>query len=63
MGLLAKDLSIAMQVGRETATATPLSALVNEMIISAQARFWPDADHTEIAKLCELLAGSDLETS
>ncbi len=28
MGLLAKDLSIAMQVGRETGTAAPLSALV-----------------------------------
>ncbi len=39
MGLLAKDLSIALQVGRETATAAPLSALVNEMIVSAQAKF------------------------
>jgi 3-hydroxyisobutyrate dehydrogenase len=61
MGLLAKDLSIALQVGRETATAAPLSALVNEMIVSAQAKFGPDADHTEMAKLCELLAGSELE--
>jgi 3-hydroxyisobutyrate dehydrogenase len=62
MGLLAKDLSIALQVGRETATAAPLSALVNEMIVSAQSRFGSDADHTEMAKLCELLAGSELET-
>ncbi|PPQ36472.1 NAD(P)-dependent oxidoreductase [Rhodopila globiformis] len=61
MGLLAKDLSIALQVGRETGTAAPLSALVNEMIVSAQSRFGPDADHTEMAKLCELLAGSELE--
>ena len=61
MGLLAKDLSIAMQVGRETATATPISALVHEMIVSALSRFGPDADHTEMAKLCELLAGSELE--
>src|SRR3954447_26128714 len=61
MGLLAKDLSIALQVGRETATAAPLSALVNEMIVSAQSRFGPDADHTEMARLCELLAGSELE--
>jgi 3-hydroxyisobutyrate dehydrogenase len=61
MGLLAKDLSIAMQVGRETATAAPVSALVNEMIVSAQSKFGPDADHTEMAKLCELLAGSELE--
>lgn len=61
LGLLAKDLSIAMQVGRETATAAPLSALVNEMIVSAQAKFGPDADHTAMAKLCELLAGTELE--
>ncbi|HEY8288993.1 MAG TPA: NAD(P)-dependent oxidoreductase [Acetobacteraceae bacterium] len=61
MGLLAKDLSIAMQVGRETATAAPVSALVNEMIVSAQAKFGANADYTEMAKLCELLAGSELE--
>ena len=61
MGLLAKDLSIAMQVGRETGTAAPLSAMVNEIIVSAQARFGSNADHTEMAKLCELLAGSELE--
>ncbi|HEX2942721.1 MAG TPA: NAD(P)-dependent oxidoreductase [Rhodopila sp.] len=60
MGLLAKDLSIALQVGRETGTAAPLSALVKEMITSAQARFGDDADHTEMARLCELLAGSEL---
>jgi 3-hydroxyisobutyrate dehydrogenase len=60
MGLLAKDLSIALQVGRETATAAPLSALVNEMIVSAQAKFGAAADHTEMARLCELLAGTEL---
>src|SRR6201996_2670004 len=60
MGLLNKDLSIALQVARETATAAPLSALVNEMIVSAQSKFGAAADHTEMAKLCELLAGSEL---
>jgi 3-hydroxyisobutyrate dehydrogenase len=60
MGLLAKDLSIALQIGRETGTAVPLSALVKEFIVSAEARFGPGADHTEMAKLCELLAGSEL---
>ncbi|WP_428533457.1 NAD(P)-dependent oxidoreductase [Rhodopila sp.] len=61
MGLLAKDLSIAMQIGRETATAAPVSALVNEMIVSALVKFGPEADHTEMAKLSELLAGSELD--
>ncbi len=50
MGLLAKDLSIALQVGRETDTPAPLSALVKELIVSAQAKFGSNADHTEMAK-------------
>jgi 3-hydroxyisobutyrate dehydrogenase len=44
MGLLAKDLSIAMQIGRETGTATPLSALVREMIVSAETMFGAAGD-------------------
>ncbi len=60
MGLLAKDLSIALQIGRETGTAAPLSALVKELIISAEAKFGSNADHTEMARLCEMLAGSEL---
>ena len=60
MGLLDKDISIAMQVGRETATPAPLSALCKEMIGAALAMFGPGADHTEMAKLCERLAGTEL---
>jgi 3-hydroxyisobutyrate dehydrogenase len=60
MGLLAKDLSIALQVGRETATPTPFSALCKELVLAAQAMFGPDADHTEVARLCEKLAGTEL---
>ncbi|MEJ0017650.1 MAG: NAD(P)-dependent oxidoreductase [Acetobacteraceae bacterium] len=60
MGLLAKDLSIALQVGRETGTAAPLSALTKEMVAAAQAMFGSDADHTEMAKLCERLVGTEL---
>jgi 3-hydroxyisobutyrate dehydrogenase len=60
MGLLAKDLSIALQVGRETDTPAPLAALCKEMVAAAQAMFGSDADHTEMAKLCERLAGTEL---
>jgi 3-hydroxyisobutyrate dehydrogenase len=60
MALLNKDLSIALQVARETATAAPLSAVVREFIVSAEAKFGPNSDHTEMAKLCELLAGTEL---
>ena len=60
MGLLAKDLSIALEVGRETATPTPFAALCKELVLAAQAMFGPDADHTEMARLSEALAGSEL---
>jgi 3-hydroxyisobutyrate dehydrogenase len=61
MGLLAKDLSIALQVGRETGTAAPLSALVREMIVSAEAMFGSGSDHTEMAKWVEKLVGEELK--
>ena len=60
MSLLAMDLSIALQVGRETNTPAPLSALCKEMVASAQAMFSSDADHTEMAKFRERLAGTQL---
>jgi 3-hydroxyisobutyrate dehydrogenase len=60
MGLMAKDLSIALQVARETGTPSPLSALTKEMVAAAQAMFGSDADHTEMAKLCERLADTQL---
>ncbi|MDE2006027.1 MAG: NAD(P)-dependent oxidoreductase [Rhodospirillales bacterium] len=60
MGLLDKDISIAMQVARETATPAPVSALCKEMIGAALAMFGPGADHTEMARLSEKLAGSEL---
>ena len=60
MGLLAKDLSIALQVGRETATPTPFAALCREMVASALAMLGPDADHTELARMSERLAGVEL---
>lgn len=60
MGLLSKDLSIALQVGRETGVPTPVSALCKELVLAAQSMFGADADHTEMAKLCEQLAGTEL---
>ena len=62
LGLLAKDLSIALQVGRETATPAPLSALCKELVLAAQTMFGSDADHTAMAMLCERLAGDELRS-
>jgi 3-hydroxyisobutyrate dehydrogenase len=60
LDLLVKDLSIALQVGRETATATPFAALCRELTGAAATMLGAGADHTELAKLSERLAGSEL---
>lgn len=39
MGLMAKDLSIALQVARDTGTPSPLSALTKETVAVAQTMF------------------------
>ena len=59
--LLMKDLSIALEVGRETATPTPFAALCKEMVAAAATLLGPQADHTALAQLSERLAGSVLE--
>jgi 3-hydroxyisobutyrate dehydrogenase len=60
LDLMVKDLSIAMQVGRETGTATPFAALCREMWSAAASLLGPAADHTEMAKLSERLSGAEL---
>jgi 3-hydroxyisobutyrate dehydrogenase len=60
LDLLVKDLSIALQVGRETGTATPFAGLCREMAAAAATMLGPGADHTALAKLSERLAGSEL---
>jgi 3-hydroxyisobutyrate dehydrogenase len=60
LDLLAKDLSIALGVGRETGTPTPFSALCKELVAGAQAMLGPGQDHTALTKLSETLAGTEL---
>jgi len=60
LDLLVKDLSIALGVGRETATPTPFSALCRDLVAGAQALLGPGQDHTALAKLSERLAGDEL---
>lgn len=60
LDLMAKDLSIALEVGRDTATATPFAALCREMWASAAALLGPGQDHTAVAQLSERLAGTAL---
>ncbi len=58
--LMVKDLSIALEVGRESGVPTPLSALCREMWAAAASALPPGQDHTGVAKLSEQLAGTAL---
>jgi len=60
LDLLVKDLSIALGVGRETATPTPFAALCRDLVAGAQALLGPGQDHTAMAKLSEKLSGTEL---
>ena len=60
LDLMVKDLSIALEVGRDNGAPTPFSALCREMWASAAAQLGKGQDHTAIAKLSEAMAGVTL---
>ena len=60
LDLMVKDLSIALEVGREAGVPAPLSALVRELWAAAATSLGPGEDHTAVAKLSEHLAGTAL---
>jgi 3-hydroxyisobutyrate dehydrogenase len=60
LDLMVKDLSIALEVGRDTATPAPFAALCREMWAAAAAALGPGQDHTAMAQLSERLAGEIL---
>jgi 3-hydroxyisobutyrate dehydrogenase len=60
LDLMVKDLSIALEVGRDGAVPTPFAALCREMWASASTMLGKGQDHTAIAKLSETLAGVTL---
>jgi len=60
LDLMVKDLSIALEIGRDTRTPTPFAALCRELWSSAAARLGPGQDHTAAARLSEQLAGTEL---
>jgi 3-hydroxyisobutyrate dehydrogenase len=60
LDLMVKDLSTALQVGRETGTPTPFAALCREMWAAAAASLGPGQDHTAAARFSEGLAGTEL---
>jgi 3-hydroxyisobutyrate dehydrogenase len=62
LDLMVKDLSIALQVGRETATPAPLAAQTRELWAAAAALLGTGQDHTAAARLSETLSGAELSS-
>ncbi len=62
LDLMVKDLSIALQLGRETTTPAPFAAQCREMWAAAAALLGPGQDHTAIARLSETLANAELSS-
>ncbi len=60
LDLMVKDLTIALGVAREAGVAVPFSSLCRELSAAAAAMLGAGADHTELAKVSEALAGSVL---
>lgn len=58
--LMLKDVSIALELGRDTQTPTPVAALVRELSAAAVGLLGPGQDHTALAQLSERLAGEAL---
>lgn len=61
LDLMLKDLGIATDLARQTATATPISAHTRELAEAAVALLGHGRDHTEFARLSEMLAGCQLD--
>jgi 3-hydroxyisobutyrate dehydrogenase len=60
LDLMVKDLSIALEVGRETTTPAPFSALCREIWLAASTSLGPGVDHTALAKMLEQMTGTVL---
>jgi 3-hydroxyisobutyrate dehydrogenase len=60
LDLMVKDLSIALEVGRDGQIPTPFAALCRELWSSAGGLLGPGQDHTAVAQLSERLAGAAL---
>lgn len=60
LGLMVKDVSIALDLARQTGTAAPFASHCREMWAAAATILGATRDHTVMAKLSEMLAGCEL---
>lgn len=57
LDLMVKDLSIALDLAKETNTPAPSSSIVKELATAAQATLEPGRDHTEAIRILEKMCG------
>jgi 3-hydroxyisobutyrate dehydrogenase len=60
LGLMVKDLSIALGIARDHDVNAPFSGLCRDLWAGASAVLGPQADHTAVALLSEKLAGREI---
>jgi 3-hydroxyisobutyrate dehydrogenase len=60
LDLMAKDITIALEIARESATPVPFAALCRELWVAAQGSLEPGSDHTELARFLERQVGTEL---
>jgi 3-hydroxyisobutyrate dehydrogenase len=60
LDLMLKDLTIALDIAKETSTPAPFSALCRELTAACAQMLGAGHDHTELTKLSEALAGDRL---
>lgn len=60
--LLAKDLDLALDLGREQQTATFFTALARQLYLESQAAGHGNDDYTSVLKIFEAVAGVDVRT-
>lgn len=60
LGLMAKDVSIALDLARGEGTPAPFSALCSHLWNAASAMLGPKQDHTAITLMCETFAKAKL---
>ena len=63
LDLMVKDLTIALEMARDERASAPFAALCREIWASAAMALGPGQDHTALAKLSEMLAGTQLAGS
>ena len=63
LALMVKDIGIAMELGRTTATPAPLSALAQQLWRAAALQSAPDASVSEFARWLERMSGVEIRAA